>query len=150
MYIISKCIINKYVYMYFDELRLYLVRKSPLLSGGSDFRSLGKPFLFLTIVPQEKILLAKRTLARLTDVKKLSKNTWKFFPTRLSVSLSTTPWPNVMLCRWPRALPMYTSNWWQKPETLSQRNHTFRPQRTGLDGIYCFAYNKHIFYFFCL
>lgn len=59
--------------------------------GEGDFMSLGKPFLFLTVVPQEKILLARRVLERLTNVKKLSKNTWKFVPTRLSVSLSTTP-----------------------------------------------------------
>lgn len=53
--------------------------------------SLGKPPLFLTVVPQERILLGRRALERLTNVKKLSKNTWKFLPTRRSGSLSTTP-----------------------------------------------------------
>lgn len=53
--------------------------------------SLGKPFLFLTLVPQEKILLARRALERLTNVKKKAvKKYLEFLPTRLCLNLSTT------------------------------------------------------------
>lgn len=50
--------------MFIDELFTLLL---------CALKSLGKPFLFLTIVPKEKTKLPRRTLERLTDVKKLLK-----------------------------------------------------------------------------